>query len=104
LLAARRAKERDRHASRSYGQNAWKDKSAGVLGVSIGAIGMVVAQQHLRGVLTYLDMPMLGQPEAFIQAKEGLLFDASGNIGAESRTFLQDWMDRYIAWVKKHAA
>jgi chromate reductase len=53
--------------------------------------------------VAHLDVPTLGQPGAFIQAKEGLLFDASGNIGADSRTLLQDWMDRYyIAWVEKH--
>jgi chromate reductase len=91
------------HASRPYGQSAWKDKPAGVLGVSVGAIGTAVAQQHLRNVLAYLDVPTLGQPEAFIQAKEGL-FDASGNIGADSRKFLQDWMDCYVAWVKRQAA
>ena len=58
---------------------------------------------HLRNILTYLDVPTLGQPEAFIQAKEGL-FDQVGNIGADSRKFLQNWMDHYIALVKKHAA
>lgn len=91
------------HASRPYRQSAWKDKPAGVLGVSVGAIGTAVAQQHLRNVLAYLDVPTLGQPEAFIQTKEGL-FDASGNIGADSRKFLQDWMDRYVTWVRRHAA
>ena len=91
------------HASRPYGQNAWAGKPAGVLGVSIGAVGTAIAQQHLRNVLAYLDVPTLGQPEAFIQAKEGL-FEQSGDIGADSRKFLQDWMDRYVAWVKKHAA
>ena len=91
------------HASRPYGQNAWAGKPAGVLGVSVGAIGTAVAQQHLRGVLAYLDVPTLGQPEAFIEAKEGL-FDASGNIGADSQKFLQEWMDRYVTWVRKHAA
>ncbi len=90
------------HASRPYGQSAWAGKPAGVLGVSIGAIGTAVAQQHLRNVLAYLDMPTLGQPEAFIQAKEGL-FDQDGSIGAGSRQFLQDWMDRYVEWVKEHA-
>lgn len=88
------------HASRPYGQSVWGGKPAGVLGVSIGAIGTAVAQQHLRTTLAYLDVPTLGQPEAFIQAKEGL-FDASGNIGPDSRKFLQGWMDRYVAWVKK---
>ena len=91
------------HASRPYGQSAWVGKPAGVLGVSVGAIGAALAQQHLRNVLAYLDVPTLGQPEAFIQAKEGL-FDQAGDIGAESRKFLQDWMDCYAAWVKKHAA
>jgi chromate reductase len=91
------------HASRPYGQNAWAGKPAGLLGVSVGAIGTAVAQQHLRNVLAYLDVPALGQPEAFIQATDGL-FDEAGHIGADSRKFLQDWMDRYVAWVKKHAA
>ena len=91
------------HASRPYGQSAWAGKPAGILGVSVGAVGTAVAQQHLRTILAYLDMPTLGQPEAFIQAKEGL-FDEAGNIGQDSRAFLQGWMDRYVAWVKKHAA
>jgi len=90
------------HASRPYGQSAWAGKPAGVLGASIGAIGTSMAQQHLRNVLAYLDVPTLGQPEAFIHAKEGL-FDEAGNIGAESRKFLQGWLDHYIAWVKKHS-
>ena len=91
------------HASRPYGQSAWAGKPAGVLGASIGPIGTSMAQQHLRNVLAYLDVPTLGQPEAFIHAKDGL-FDSAGNIGADSRKFLQTWMDRYVAWVKKHAA
>lgn len=90
------------HASRPYGQNAWAGKPAGVLGASIGAPGTSMAQQHLRNVLAYLDVPALAQPEAFIYVKEGT-FDEAGNIGTDSRAFLQNWMDRYVAWVKKHA-
>ena len=90
-------------ASRPYGQSAWAGKPAGVLGVSVGAIGTSMAQQHLRNILAYLDMFTLGQPEAFIQAKEGL-FDADGNIGAGSKQFLQNWMNKYVEWVKKHVA
>ena len=89
------------HASRPYGQSAWGGKPAGVIGVSVGAIGTALAQQHLRNILAYLDVPTLGQPEAFIQAKDGL-FEADGSIGAASRQFLQGWMDRYVAWVKIH--
>lgn len=91
------------HASRPYGQSAWAGKPAAVVGVSPGAIGTALAQQHLRSVLAYLDMPTLGQPETFIQAKDEL-FDADGHFGAASTKFMQAWMDAYAAWVKQHAA
>lgn len=91
------------HASRPFGHSAWAGKPAGVMGVSPSATGTVVAQQHLRNVLATLDMPTLGQPEVFIQAKDGL-FNEEGNIGADSKKFLQNWMDHYVAWVKKHTA
>ncbi len=91
------------HASRPYGENAWAGKPAGVMGASIGAPGTAMAQQHLRNTLAYLDVPTLGQPEAFIHVKEGL-FDENGDIGNEdTRKFLQNWMDHYVAWVKKLA-
>ena len=90
------------HASRPYGTSAWAGKPAGVIGVSSGAIGTALGQQHLRNILAYLDMPTLGQPEAFIQAKEGL-FGADGEIGEGSRKFVQTWLDAYLAWVKKHS-
>jgi chromate reductase len=89
------------HASRPYGQNAWGGKPAGVIGVSVGAIGTALAQQHLRNVLAYLDVPTLGQPEAFIQNKEGL-FDDKGHVSEASKQFLQSWVDKYVAWVKTH--
>jgi chromate reductase len=91
------------HASRPYGQNAWAGKPAGVIGGSVGAVGTAAAQQHLRSILAYLDVPTLGQPEVFIHAKEGF-FDEAGNVtNAESKKFLQTWMDRYVAWVKRIA-
>jgi chromate reductase len=90
------------HGSRPYGQNVWTGKPAGILGVSPGSAGTAMAQQHLRNILAALDMPTQGQPEAFIQVREGL-FDESGGIGEASRPYLQKWMDRYVAWVKSHA-
>ncbi|HRD77031.1 MAG TPA: NAD(P)H-dependent oxidoreductase [Hyphomicrobiaceae bacterium] len=90
------------HASRPYGQSAWAGKPAGIIGISVGAIGTALAQQHLRNITAYLDMPTLGQPEAFLQVKDGL-FEADGSIGAGSRQFLQAWVDRHVAWVRRHA-
>ena len=90
------------NASRPYGQSAWNGKPAGVIGASVGPIGTAMAQQHLRNILAYLNVPTLGQPEAFIHNKEGL-YDAAGNIGETSLKFLQGWVNEYVAWVKKHA-
>ncbi len=89
------------HASRPYGQSAWAGKPAGIIGCSPGAISTAVAQLHLRTILAYLDMPTLGQPEAYIHVKNGF-FDEAGNIAdPETRKFLHGWMDKYVAWVKR---
>ena len=91
------------HASRPYGQSAWAGKPGGVIGISVGATGTGLAQQHLRNVLAYLDVPTLGQPEIFLQLKEGF-FDADGNIANEgTRAFLQGWVDKYVVWIKSHS-
>jgi chromate reductase, NAD(P)H dehydrogenase (quinone) len=86
------------HGSRPYGKSVWAGKPAGVIGASIGSIGSALAQQHLRNILAYLDMPTLGQPEAFIHAREGF-FEADGGIGEDSRAFVQGWLDAFIAWI-----
>ncbi|MGV3590625.1 MAG: NADPH-dependent FMN reductase [Gammaproteobacteria bacterium] len=88
------------HASRPYGQNAWAGKPAGVIGVSIGAIGTALAQQHLRNILAYLDVKVMAQPEAFLHMRDGM-FDEQGNIGAASKEFVQKWVDAYVAWISK---
>lgn len=90
------------HASRPYGQSAWAGKPAGVIGVSIGAAGTALAQQHLRNVLAYLDMPTLGAPEAFIQWKDGLITQ-DGTIGEASADFVNGWLKAYLDYVAVHS-
>ncbi|KAB7630361.1 NADPH-dependent FMN reductase [Stenotrophomonas rhizophila] len=88
--------------SRPYGDSAFAGKPAAVIGASIGVIGTALAQQHLRNILAYLDMPVLGQPEAFLHFKEGLI-DAHGTISNEgTKDFLQGFVDTFIAWVGTH--
>lgn len=90
-------------ASRPYGKNSFAGKPAGVIGTSIGSIGTALAQQHLRNSLAYLDVPTLGQPEAFVHFREGMI-DAEGNVVNEStRAFLQTWVDAWTAWVRRMA-
>ena len=90
------------HASRPWGQSVWKGKPAAVLGVSVGAIGTAMAQQHLRNVLSYLDMPTLPGNEAFIHWKDGLV--VNGEVGEASKDFAQNIMNHFLAWAKLNAA
>lgn len=91
------------HASRPYGDNAWAGKPAGVLGVSIGAIGTALAQAQLRCALAYLDVAAMAQPEAYLTARDGF-FEADGSIGAGSRGFVQKWVDAFVQHIERHAA
>lgn len=90
------------NASRPYGQSAFEGKPAGIVGTSIGPIGTAMAQQHLRNVLVFLNMPTLAQPEVFLHTKDGL-YDAAGKLNEGTEKFLQGWVNAYVAWVKKHA-
>jgi chromate reductase len=87
-------------ASRPYGKNSFAGKPAGVIGASIGSIGTALAQQHLRNVLAYLDVPTMGQPEAFIHLTEGKI-DAAGEVSDDKlRSVLQRWVEAYQRFVE----
>ncbi len=54
-------------ASRPWGTNSFAHKPVAVMGVSVGATGTAIAQQHLRTILAHLNAPTMGQPETFFQ-------------------------------------
>ncbi len=86
------------HGSRPYGQSVWAGKPAGIIGASVGALGTAMAQQHLRNILAYLDVPTMGQPEAFMHAREGFL-DENGEFGKTSGKFMATWVAQFCAWI-----
>lgn len=85
-------------ASRPYGTNAWDTIPAGIIGVSIGNISTAIAQQHLRNSLAFLNMPTLNQPECFLKWYEGMI--ENGQFSEKSASFMQNWVDAYVAFVK----
>lgn len=87
--------------SRPWGQNSFAAKPGAVLGTSPGAIGSALAQQHLRNVLSYLDVPLLTQPEVYLKFTADLITE-DGLIQDEStRKFVQSFVDRYVAWLRQ---
>ena len=90
------------HGSRPAGQNVWAGKPAAIIGASDAPVGTVLAQQHLRNILAYLDVPTMSKPEAMIHVPAGF-FDEAGNFtNSDSRKFLLNWMDQFVFWVKSH--
>ena len=89
--------------SRPWGQNAWHDKTAGIVGASPSASGTALAQLHLRNILAAEGVLTLATPEVFLQYTDGLI-DENHQISNEgTRKFLQSWVDRYVALVIRHA-
>lgn len=72
-----------------------------MIGTSLGATGTGLAQQHLRNVLAYLDVATLGQPEVFIKHDPAAINEKGEIVNHGTRKFLQTFVDRYVAWVKR---
>jgi len=90
-------------ASRPYGQSAWDGKPGAVISVSPGAIGGFGANHHLRQSLTFLNIPVLQQPEAYIGGASDL-FDEQGAIRKEdTRAFVGKFLAAFGQWVERHA-
>lgn len=79
--------------SRPWGESAFAGKPAGIVGASVGAPGTSMAQQHLRNVLGFLDMPTMRQPEAYIHYEEGEL-DSE-----RTEAFLKAWVDAFDNYI-----
>ena len=75
-------------------------KPVGIIGVLVGAIGTALAQAQLRNIVKYLDMPLYTGSEVYLAWKEGLVVD--GQIGADSKDFLQSYIVGLIEWIKTH--
>ena len=91
-------------ASRPYGYSAFSGKPGAVIGTSAGAMSTALAQQHLRNICVFLDIPLLQQPEAFVRYREGV-FAEDGSVTDESvAKFLGDFVDKYLEWIKRFIA
>jgi chromate reductase len=82
-------------ASRPWGQNSFDHMPAAVIGASIGQIGTAVAQQSLRGVLSFCNARQMTAPEAYIYFRPEAYGD-DGQVTDEGtaevlRTFMQEF-------------
>jgi chromate reductase len=80
-------------ASRPWGQNSFDHIPAAVIGASPGQIGTAVAQQSLRGVLSFCNARQMTAPEAYITFTPEV-FKEDGSIGNEST---EEFLTRFMA-------
>ncbi|MBA6154595.1 NADPH-dependent FMN reductase [Gelidibacter maritimus] len=89
--------------SRPYGENSWDGKPAAIVSVSIGTISGFGANHHLRQSLTFVNVPAMAQPEAYI-GNAAALFDDDGKlINDSTKDFLKSFMGAFEKWMDTHA-
>ncbi|OYX63609.1 MAG: ACP phosphodiesterase [Sphingomonadales bacterium 32-64-17] len=89
--------------SRPWGQAVFNGKPAAIVAASPGAVGAFGANHHLRQSLVFFDMPVMGQPEAYIGNLYGL-FDETGAVASEdTRAFLHAIMEAFTKWIERTA-
>jgi chromate reductase len=82
-------------ASRPWGKNSFHHIPAAVIGASIGAIGTAVAQQSLRGVLSFCNARQMTSPEAYIQFTAERFRDDGEVVDETTAGFLKDFMEEF---------
>lgn len=86
--------------SRPWGTNSFARKPTALLGASGGAIGTAVMQASMRNVLSFLNVPQLSSPEAYINFKPDE-WDGDMVTNESTRTFLAHYMEEYAAFVER---
>jgi chromate reductase len=79
-------------ASRPWGQNSFDHIPAAVIGASVGAIGTAVAQQSLRGELSFCNARQMTAPEAYIQFSPDTFADDGTVTNEGTAAFLRDYL------------
>jgi chromate reductase len=88
-------------ASRPWGQNSFDHMPAAVIGASIGQIGTAVAQQSLRGVLSFCNARQMTAPEAYIYFQEEHYGDDGEVKDDGTADFLRTFMEEFRTHVQR---
>jgi chromate reductase len=90
-------------ASRPYGDNAWNEKPAAIMGASVGTIGTARAQYHLRQIFVFLNIFPVNQPEVMI-GNAAERFDKEGNLTDEMvRNLMSQLLANLVNWARRIA-
>lgn len=88
-------------ASRPMGQNVWSGKPGAVISVSPGKISGFGANMILRQTLTFLNIYIMPQPEAYIGEVHKLLNEQGALIDKGTQEFLYKFSQAFMQWVER---
>jgi len=88
-------------ASRPWGENSFDHIPAAVIGASVGQIGTAVAQQSLRGVLSFCNARQMTAPEAYIQFSADVFGEDGSVTNTGTEEFLRDFMNEFRDHVQR---
>lgn len=88
--------------SRPDGQNAWERMPAAVIGVTPYSLGAFGAQQHLRQVLMYLDMPTVQQPEFYLSNADEKFDNDGVLIDVHTKEKIDEFWSVFFNWAQKN--
>jgi chromate reductase len=78
--------------SRPWGDNSWHGKRAAIVGTGLNGAGTAVAQAHLRAILGYLGVAVMGAPETCVPWRDGVL----------GEPVTRDYLTAFLAAVASH--
>jgi chromate reductase, NAD(P)H dehydrogenase (quinone) len=88
-------------ASRPWGTNSFNRKPSAIIGASPGKIGTAVAQQNLKGILSYCNSPQMNVLEAYIHFTPGLIADDGEVTDEATEQFLRDYMNEFEQFITR---
>ncbi len=90
--------------SRPWGQSCFAGKPAAIAGASDGNLSTAPMQYHLRGMLAYLDVYALGNPEVQVKLVDNLITEDGTVTVDDTRDFLKGFADRFAEHIARYAA
>jgi len=91
-------------ASRPFGDSAWMEKPAAIMGASVSFLGTTRAQYHLRQILVALNMPVVNQPEVMI-GNAAVHFDSDGKLNDDfNRQLIKKLLSELVQLIKTQRA
>lgn len=86
--------------SRPWGKTSWPGKPGAIVGATLGAVGTAAAQSQLRSVIAHIGVPLLADPEVYLNYRDGQIVDAEFT-DETFKALMRAWVDKFSDWIAR---